>query len=390
MYLCNRKRKQEDAMSMIKFNSKEILPTLARLASVVDSKNTLPILSNIKFFVKEDGALYAEASDGQSWVFTKVPTIEHDKDICFCVNAADFFHAVKSLSECVVEMTVTDMQATLVYDKGSFTLPLADGTQAFPDPIAMYDSENTEVHVTATQLATAITKVLFAVANDEVRQVMNGVCLDFADGRMTSVATDGRKLSRYKADVISINECNTKKIILPTKACMSLLSILDGEENEVVFVFNNSQVRFVTDDNELQARLIEGNYPNYNAVIPQDGAMGVKLPKTELLDALKRVIPMGNVKSGLVRLSFSGLTLCIFAEDKDYSKSAKGMVMCDYTGEGLEIGFNGAVLSECLRMMDGDEVFLELRGAQKPGVLSESFDGARDEYLSMVMPMMLN
>ena len=376
---------------MIKFNSKEILPTLARLASVVDSKNTLPILSNIKFFVKEDGALYAEASDGQSWVFTKVPTMEHDKDVCFCINAADFFHAVKSLSECVVEMTVTDAQATLVYDKGSFTLPLADNTQAFPEPVQMEGGlENTEVHVTASHLATAIQKVLFAVANDEVRQVINGVCLDFTDGRMTSVATDGRKLSRYKADVTSINDGEVKKVIIPTKACMSLLSILDGIEGEVAFVFNHSQVRFFTDGNELQARLIEGNYPNYNAVIPQDGAMGVKLPKTELLDALKRVIPMGNVKSGLVRLSFSGLTLCIFAEDKDYSKSAKGMVMCDYTGEGLEIGFNGAVLSECLRMMDGEEVCLELRGAQKPGILSETFDGARDEYLSMAMPMMLN
>ena len=192
-------------MSKIKFNSKVILPTLARLASVVESKNTLPILSNIKFFVKENGVVCAEASDEQCWIYTDVPTLEHDKDVCFCINATDFFHAIKSLSECVVEMTVTGAQATLEYEKGSFTLPIEENTQNFPEPVKMEADEITEVHVAAQQLATAIQKVLFAVSNDEVRPVMNGVCLDFTDGRMTSVASDGRKLSRYKTDVRDIS-----------------------------------------------------------------------------------------------------------------------------------------------------------------------------------------
>ena len=170
---------------------------------------------------------------------------------------------------------------------------------------------------------------------------------------------------------------------------MSLLSILSGVQGEVSVVFNGKRALFVAESNELQVRLIEGHFPNYNAVIPQDSATNVKLSKTEFLDALKRVIPMGNIASGLVRLCFSRMEICVFAEDKDYGKSAKGLVTCDYMGEDLEIGFDGRVLSECLRMLDGDEVCVELRGALRPGVLTEAHEGVRNEYLSMAMPMRL-
>ena len=385
-------------MNKITFMSDEILPSLAMVSSVVNPKNSLPILNDVRIETKDDGnggtILVFMASDSETWLQMKATCEESDKDVAICIEAKSLLQALRNLGGKRVEMTIDDDKHTVLcsYGNGRFSLPF-DNANEFPLPIATIDDAK-EKRIDAQKLLTAIEKAGFATANDELRPVMNGVHFDFYPYGMVTCATDGHKLAKY-TDLTITFDGDANPVVdgytLPKKPCHTLISVLANTvAGDVKISFNDRLVAVNNTMFKMTTRLIEGRYPNYDAVIPKDNNKIALVDKSAFVSALKRVLPMGNSNSELVALGFNSGNMTISAEDFDFSKSASEDVCCDYTQEPFSIGFKGSVLLQMLQNIDGDVVKLAMSDASRAGVISEDKSHECYDYTSIIMPMLLN
>lgn len=385
-------------MNKITFMSDEILPSLAMVSSVVNPKNSLPILNDVRIETKDDGnggtILVFMASDSETWLQMKATCEESDKDVAICIEAKSLLQALRNLGGKRVEMTIDDDKHTVLcsYGNGRFSLPF-DNANEFPLPIATIDDAK-EKRIDAQKLLTAIEKAGFATANDELRPVMNGVHFDFYPYGMVTCATDGHKLAKYTDFTITFDGDANPVIdgyTLPKKPCHTLISVLANTvAGDVKISFNDRMVAVNNTMFKMTTRLIEGRYPNYDAVIPKENNKIALVDKAAFVSALKRVLPMGNSNSELVALGFNSGNMTISAEDFDFSKSASEDVCCDYTQEPFSIGFKGSVLLQMLQNIDGDVVKLAMSDASRAGVISEDKSHECYDYTSIIMPMLLN
>lgn len=385
-------------MNKITFMSDEILPSLAMVSSVVNPKNSLPILNDVRIETKDDGnggtILVFMASDSETWLQMKATCEESDKDVAICIEAKSLLQALRNLGGKRVEMTIDDDKHTVLcsYGNGRFSLPF-DNANEFPLPIATIDDAK-EKRIDAQKLLTSIEKAGFATANDELRPVMNGVHFDFYPYGMVTCATDGHKLAKY-TDLTITFDGDANPVVdgytLPKKPCHTLISVLANTvAGDVKISFNDRLVAVNNTMFKMTTRLIEGRYPNYDAVIPKDNNKIALVDKAAFVSALKRVLPMGNSNSELVALGFNSGNMTISAEDFDFSKSASEDVCCDYTQEPFSIGFKGSVLLQMLQNIDGDVVKLAMSDASRAGVISEDKSHECYDYTSIIMPMLLN
>lgn len=385
-------------MNKITFMSDEILPSLAMVSSVVNPKNSLPILNDVRIETKDDGnggtILVFMASDSETWLQMKATCEESDKDVAICIEAKSLLQALRNLGGKRVEMTIDDDKHTVLcsYGNGRFSLPF-DNANEFPLPIATIDDAK-EKRIDAQKLLTAIEKAGFATANDELRPVMNGVHFDFYPYGMVTCATDGHKLAKY-TDLTITFDGDANPVVdgytLPKKPCHTLISVLANTvAGDVKISFNDRLVAVNNTMFKMTTRLIEGRYPNYDAVIPKENNKIALVDKAAFVSALKRVLPMGNSNSELVALGFNSGNMTISAEDFDFSKSASEDVCCDYTQEPFSIGFKGSVLLQMLQNIDGDVVKLAMSDASRAGVISEDKSHECYDYTSIIMPMLLN
>lgn len=378
--------------------SDEILPSLAMVSSVVNPKNSLPILNDVRIETKDDGnggtILVFMASDSETWLQMKATCEESDKDVAICIEAKSLLQALRNLGGKRVEMTIDDDKHTVLcsYGNGRFSLPF-DNANEFPLPIATIDDAK-EKRIDAQKLLTAIEKAGFATANDELRPVMNGVHFDFYPYGMVTCATDGHKLAKY-TDLTITFDGDANPVVdgytLPKKPCHTLISVLANTvAGDVKISFNDRLVAVNNTMFKMTTRLIEGRYPNYDAVIPKENNKIALVDKAAFVSALKRVLPMGNSNSELVALGFNSGNMTISAEDFDFSKSASEDVCCDYTQEPFSIGFKGSVLLQMLQNIDGDVVKLAMSDASRAGVISDDKSHECYDYTSIIMPMLLN
>lgn len=389
-------------MEIITFPVGNILPQLTQVASVVNPKNTLEILNNVLVTVTNDGDATMLASDSENWLQM---TAESDRPLSsengnktlakFCINANDLVKSLKALSnDMVVELSLdTEAHlATFKYNKGKFTLPYAEPNE-FPVPkeINEDDTENTTVRIVDSGVFTkAISRTLFAVDNNEIRPIMNGVHFDFANAALLAAASDGHKLARY-ADYSVTHEGEGKpNFTLPKKPATILSNILNGLSGDVKVAFNGNIVEFSNNLFTLNARLIDGNYPNYIAAIPTETKYTVHVSKNDILTAVRRVLPLGSSVSELIVFDFSLGQLTVSAEDIDFSKSASETVDCDYNGAPLRMGFNGGIFLEVMRTITTDSVVMEITDPSRAAILYESDGLSKDEYLALQMPLLLN
>ena len=381
---------------IIKFNVDELVPQIAMASSVVLSNNTLPILSDLRLSTKDDGngGTYLEimASDGETWLQVKSTLAEAEVGIEFCIAQKDFLQALRNLSGKFVTMTIDEDKkiASCVYENGHFSLPY-DNAIEYPMPI-----QNTEDSVVkrieASRLLTAIEKAGFATANDELRPVMNGVHFDFMQDYMVAVASDGHKLAKHMDTTIkNESEEENKGFTLHTKPSHVLMNALNKQTGDVKIVFNE---RFVSVNNttfKLSTRLLEGRYPNYDAVIPKDNDKKAVIEKKAFVSALKRVLPMSNDTVELVSLEIADGKMEINAEDIDFSKAAAEIVPCEYNDTPITIGFKGSILLQMLTNISGEKVNLLLSDPTRAGIITEGDENSFGyDYISLIMPMLLS
>ena len=236
-------------------------------------------------------------------------------------------------------------------------------------------------------ISNAINKTLFATGIDDLRPVMSGVFCEFSPNNITFVATDAHKLVRYKRT--DSQASGSSSFILPKKPLNLLKINLKGDE-DVTLEYNDSNAVFTFNENVLICRLIDGKYPNYEAVIPKENPNVLKIDRLQFLSSIKRVSIFSNKTTHQIKLKLAGSELSLSAEDIDFSNEANERLTCNYSGEDLEIGFNSRFLMEMLNNIDTSEVCLEMSEPSRAGLLTPSEKNKNEDILMLVMPVMLN
>tara|TARA_B110000003_G_scaffold257106_1_gene275170 strand:+ start:2572 stop:3690 length:1119 start_codon:yes stop_codon:yes gene_type:complete len=362
-----------------------LLKQLQILGGVINNSNTLPILDNFLFELK-NSKLTVSASDLESTMASTME-VESDNEGSVAVPAKLLLETLKTFPEQPLTFVVEDNNTIEISSNhGKYVLAYASADE-FPKSISL-DSPSTTI-VSADILATAISKTIFAAGSDDLRPVMSGVFFQFSTESLTFVATDAHKLVKYSRTDVKANE--TAEFIMPKKPLNLLKGILSGSDDNVSIEYNESNAKFSFENSVLICRLIDGKYPNYEAVIPKENPNHLTISRNQFLNSVKRVSIFSNKTTHQIRLKIAGAELNISAEDIDYSNKAEERLTCDFQGDDMQIGFNSRFLTEMLSNLNSDDVQLEMSMPNRAGILTP-VDGLElgENVTMLVMPVMLN
>ena len=360
---------------------------LSALSKVINSKNALPILGDFVFEIN-DNILYLTASDSENVMKSQLELTESDGSCRFAISNNFLLEAVKGLSEQPITFDV-NQEGNLVkisYQNGLFNLPIENADEF---PMAQPNSDDAyTISIPNVILAENVARTIFATAQDELRPVMNGIFFDLTPDCLAIVASDGHKLVRNK--LFSIKSEQPASFILPKKPANLLKNLLGKDGGDVLIRFDGRNAEINYGDGTLQCRLIEGRFPNYNAVIPQNNPNEVRVDRLQLLAALRRVQPFANDSSNLIRFHVDGSTLQLDAEDYDFSKTATERMTCEYNGNPMSIGFKGSAFIEVLNNFDCADVLILLADPSRAGLVIPSEQPENQDVLMLLMPMLIN
>lgn len=368
-------------------SSTSLCGKLTALARVINTKNTLPILNDF-VFKTEENQLRLTASDGENTIVTTMPLNESDCNCAFAIASNNILDAVRGLAEqpIAIELGGDDDMVTITHQNGEIMLPIANAEE-YPQMPGI-EGDHVEITIKSPLLADNINRSLFATAVDMLRPVMTGIYFDLTPDGLTVVASDGHKLVKTELDGVATG--NTNAFILPKKPATLLAGMLgkDGD-NETTICFNNAKAQISFGDTVMTCTLIEGKYPNYNAVIPLNNTNEATIDRQTLLTSIKRVVPFSNQASNLVRFTFNGSSLQLETEDVDFSKRASEKIACDYKGIPMCVGFKGQAFIDLLNNIDSDTIILKLADPSRAGIVVPGTQPEGQEVLMLLMPMLI-
>ena len=355
------------------------------LGGIINSSNTLPILDNFLFEINNN-TLVLSSSDLESTMTSQIE-IESTSTDKIAISAKLLTDILKTFSEQPLTFIKTDNNTIEISaSNGKYSLAYLNGDE-FPKQVEILDAHETVIN--GSDLGNAINSTIFASGTDDLRPVMSGVFFQFNSESLKFVATDAHKLVKYtRTDVTSDD---TSEFIMPKKPLQLLKGILLGSENEISIEYNETNAQFSFGESTLTCRLIDGKYPNYEAVIPKENPNQMQLGRVDFLNSVRRVSIFSNKTTHQIRLKIAGAALQISAEDFDYSNSAEERLDCDYQGEDIQIGFNSRFLIEMLNNMESDNIKLSMSLPNRAGIISPLDHTEEGENITMlVMPVMLN
>jgi len=360
---------------------------LSALSGVLNTSNTLPILDDFLFELKDD-KLFITASDLETTMTVSIPLDKAEDPGAVTIPAKILIDTLKTFSDIPVQFTINKETLGVEISAGEGKYKLS-GHKSDEFPHAPELEGTTTVAIGSDLLVNAINKTLFATGNDELRPVMSGVFLELTPDDITCVATDAHKLVRYRRTDFSTVE--SASFIMPKKPLGQLKNILSSVEGDVNIEYNQTNAEFTFGNVKMTCRLIDGKYPNYEAVIPTDNPNKLTVDREALLNSIRRVAIFANQSTHQVRFKVSGKELILSAEDIDFSNEAKERLTCSYEGEDMEIGFNSRFLQEMLNNIDSDEIIIEMSAPNRAGILHPlEGDSEAEDLLMLVMPVMLN
>ncbi len=370
-------------------SSTELLSHLQAISRVISNKNTLPILDNFLFQLANN-ELKITASDLETTLITTISLENVTDEGSIAIPARILTDTLKEFPDqpLTFDINTETFGVVITTENGKYNVVGQNG-EDFPQLPVIKDDQKTSLQLGADVLLSGITKTLFATADDELRPVMNGVFIELYPDNMTFVASDAHKLVRYRR--LDVKAENESSFILPKKPAALLKAILPKEENEVMIEFDDKNAFFTLSNYKLVSRLVEGNYPSYNSVIPTNNPNKLTIDRLELYNALKRVALFSNQASNLVKLDLKGNQLNVSAQDIDFSISANERLNCQYEGDDMEIGFKSSFLIEILSNIASTDVLVELSDPSRAGILFPAEKENDDEdVLMLLMPMMIN
>lgn len=368
-------------------SSNSLLSHLQTIGRVIASKNSITILECFLFELRGN-SLKITASDSETRMVTSIEVNGAEGEGIFAIPSKNLLDSLKELPDQPVVFDINDatLEMFIYYENGKYNFMAQNGDE-YPVPRPLKEN-SVELTIPSPLLFSGINRTIFATAEDELRPVMCGIYFDITPENVTFVASDGHKLVRFKS--MAIKGTERSAFILPKKPATLLKTILPKESGNVTLTFDDSNAYFKLENFDLICRLIEGRYPNYNGVIPQENPYKVTIDRLLLLNALKRVSVFSNPASSLIKLKISENYILIFAQDIDFSTSAEETVACQYDGGEMSIGFKGTYLIEILNNIPSAEITIELADPSRAGLILPSENEEDEDLLMLLMPMMLN
>ena len=368
-------------------SSSALLSLLATTGKVISNKSSLPILEYFLMDLK-DGVLTVTTSDLETTLIGSISVENVEQEGTIAAPAKLMLDSLKEFAEMplTIEVNDTTWEIKITWASGHLSIPGASAV-SYPS-VQTLGAESKVITLDVDTLINGISHTIFATADDELRPVMNGVYFDFQPESLTFVATDAHKLVKFSAE--QSNDF-AASFILPKKPSNLLRNLLAKEEEPVEVTFDAKNVTFQLKNFKLVCRLIEGNYPNYNAVIPAANPNKVLVDRVEFLNGIKRVAVCSNPTTNLIRMDIADNRVNLTAQDIDFSVSANETISCSYDGQPVTIGFKSTFLVEILSNIDTPTVVVELADSTRAGVFKPVYDDKQSsESLMLLMPMMIN
>ena len=373
----------------MKFNvsSTKLFAQLQAVSRVIASKNSLAILEDVLFDLN-GSTLTLTASDGETTIRTSLDVENAEGAGKVASGARLLLEILKEFSEQPLTFSIDEQNfaVNMVSTNGTYSFVGVNGNEYPEMPATEEDTHS--VTMSSKMLLDAINKTIFCTADDELRPVMNGIFFDIATDKITMVATDAHRLVRYTNTSVSATE--PISFILPKKPATLLKNILGKDDNEVVITFGQKNAKFEFGQTIVVCRQIEGRFPNYNAVIPQNNQNVVVVDRQTLINACKRVAVFANTGTSLLKLALSENQIKISAQDIDFSTSAEETIACEYNGMPMSIGFKAPFLIEILNAISSTDVKLQLADPARAGLILPTENEENQDLLLLLMPMLLN
>ncbi|MBK1832796.1 DNA polymerase III subunit beta [Roseibacillus ishigakijimensis] len=351
------------------------LDGLQQVQHVVSTRTTLPILSNVLIEAK-DNQLRLTTTDLDVGVSGTVEA-EVLKEGATTLPAKRLLSIIRELPSAEVEIAIDGKNVANITSGPSFFKIIGLSHEEFP-PLPDFNDAR-EYRIPQILFKEGLKKTSYAISSDETRYVLNGIFISFKEGRITLVATDGRRLAMVEND-LEFPASHETEIIVPTKAIQEL-GRLSGLEGEVLVKLQSNQISFQIGDSIIVSKLIEGNYPNYRQVIPGERKERLDLNRESFYETVRRVSLLSSEKSNSVKLVFGPDNLDVTANSPEIGEAKESMPI-KYDGPTFAIAFNPDFLMAPLRALEEDELHLDLIDEMSPGVLR-----AAGNFLYVLMPM---
>ncbi len=371
----------------MKFNvpSKTLYNYVSSVSKVINSKNALAILNNF-LFVLDENTLTITASDLENRLTARVPVTEAEGSGSFCVDARRIVDLLKEMPDQGITFNINDdnLAVEITYPSGNYNFIALNGNEY---PANSNDDEyagTLEFTCPTEQIIKGIDNTLFAVGNDDLRPQMMGILWDIKPDAITFVATDTRKLVKYR------NEMSAPGVegscIIPIKPATVIKNVF-AKEQEVKVTIEPKSATFESPSFTFNCRFIKGNFPDYNRVIPANNPYTLTIDRHSFLNAVRRVGVFVDPGHGLVKFKITPDKLIMKAQDNNYMTSAWESVSCDFTGSEMVIGFSAPYLIEIFGTLSTSDIAIKLSDPSRPGVFLPAENDSDSELLMLLMPM---
>ncbi len=374
-------------------SSRALYSTLSGVSKTINSKNTLTVLDNFLLEVDaEKELLTVTASDTENTLVARLAIGHADESGRFLANAKRLCDIGKELPAVDVEISVDldSLAMQIDFPGGKFDLVALDANQ-YPvssDPLSEISAADgdvpAELLLPSSMLMSGIENTIFAVATDQIRPQLMGILWDVKPDGIIFVATDTRKLVKYENK--SAAPGIERRLILPLKPAVLLKQLLAKEE-DVKVVLTDKSATFTTEKLTLSCRLIKGNFPPYERVIPADNPYVATFDRESILTAVRRVSVCADPAHGLMKLRFTHGLLEIKVDDTSHSTFAVEKVPCDYTGRDIVIGFSAGYLIEIFNTLPTENILMKLADPSRPGVFVPEENAENTDLVIILMPM---
>ncbi len=368
-------------------SSTRLFAQLQTLSRVIAPKPSIPVLGGILFELHEN-ILTLTASDSEITIRTSVIVDAFEGEGKVVFGGKLLVDTLKEFSEQPLSFIIDDQNFKLIIksQNGNYSFVGINGNE-YPE-IAEMPAESRQMQIPAHILLDGINQTIYCTADDELRPVMNGINVDMMEDRIVLVATDAHRLVRFSD--MTVKTAEPTSFILPKKPANLLKNVLTREDSDIQMSFDSKTIRFEFGSTLIICRQIEGRFPNYNAVIPQNNQNKVIVDRQTLVNACKRVAVFSSPGTGLIKLSLEENSMKISAQDIDFSTSAEETIACSYNGMPMAIGFKAPFLIELLSAVSSNEVMFELADPARAGLILPTDSQENEETLMLLMPMLLN
>lgn len=366
--------------------SSELNAVLQSAGKIINPKHPLPIMEYF-VFVLEDGKLEVTASDQETTQITTIAVEKMEEAGSIAVPSRLILDVLKEFADQLITITADQSSHEIIVDWGSGNIALpGSSVSGYPDVKTKNEEALSHIVIDAAKLYELISLTVFATADKDSRPTMMGILFDIAPESTTVVATDAHKLVR-----VALTDSNDVEVptsfILPKKPANNLKALLQKENGAVKIEFDNKNIHFSLTDVTFICRTIEGRYPNYNSVIPQNNHNTFIVDRVALLSAIKRVSICSDKSSNLVRMNVVGNTLKLQAKDVNFYVSAEDSLVCNHTGDPIDIGFKYMHLIEMLTVFSSQNVQVELSDPTRAGLFVPIDSDSECEKNSVVLLM---